>query len=494
MVNLEELNVPAFCISSKNEIIGGNKKYEQLELSLLEKIKLNFSKKIVAFNFQDKSYHITELTPNIFIIIYEPIESHQTIRESTRHSMALQMRILNELGEGVFIEDKTGKIIFANPSAEKTLDLASYEIVGQSFLSFIYPEEEKIRIQRLLQKLSVELNEIKSVRFETQIKNENSDIIYLLVYYSLMLTNKSIEGALITIYDISDIKKLTKEIEERSNELLQAEKLTSMGLLASGISHELNNPLSFIISNTSTLEDYIKSILDYLKEWEELVEDNSSNNQKSQQKNINLSINQEKKSEIALIKKEIIDILNANQRGLNRLSEVISDLRKFSHANKEDSETKEVINVLEPINLALNLLSYELKSINVQLDIDKQKEKYLILGNAKLYQVFLNIIYNAGQSINENNKTKGIIIIKIFEEHNKIIIQISDNGIGIAEKSLPRIFDPFYTTKPPGIGTGLGLSIAQRIVNDLGGYIVAESGTILNGATFTLYFPVYEDN
>ena len=493
MLNLDELQVPAFCISSKTNEVTANKKYKQLELALQEKIQLNYYKKNFVFNFQEKNYQIIELSVNVFIIIQDLVESYQTIREATKHSMALQMRILNELGEGVFIEDKTGKIIFANPSAEKVLDLVSYEIVGQSFLSFIYPEEEKIRIQRLLQKLSVEINENKSVRFETQIKNKNSDVIYLLVYYSVMLTNKSIEGALITIYDISDMKKLTKEIEERSNELLQAEKLTSIGLLASGISHELNNPLSFIISNTSALEDYVKSILDYLREREQLVEQTITNESNTQENRTNLITNDPKGSEIELIKKEIIDILNANQRGLNRLSDVISDLRKFSHANKEDSEKKEVINVTEPINLALNLLSYELKSINVQLEVDKQKEKYLILGNAKLYQVFLNIIYNAGQSITENQKNKGIIIIKIYEENHKVIIQISDNGLGIAEKSIPRIFDPFYTTKPSGIGTGLGLSISQRIINDLGGYIVAESGTILDGATFTLYFPVYEE-
>ena len=179
---------------------------------------------------------------------------------------------------------------------------------------------------------------------------------------------------------------------------------------------------------------------------------------------------------------------------MNRLSDVISDLRKFSHTNKEDSERKEVIDIVEPINLSLNLLSYELKSIDVQLEIDKNRETYLIFGNAKLYQVFLNIIYNASQSIAEkfNQKDKGTIIIKIFENNNRITVQIADNGIGISEKTLPRIFDPFYTTKPPGIGTGLGLSISQRIINDLGGYIVAESGTILSGATFTLYFPIYE--
>ena len=487
MIDINDLNQPAFFISDENSTYGFNKLFNALDKNLREKIVQSFSEESFAFTIQDKTIRILEIGLDTYIILQEQFELNPSIREATKHSMALQMRILNELGEGVIIEDKTGKIIFANPSAEKILELATYEIVGQSFLSFLFPEEEKIRIQRMLIKLTSEINEVKSARFETQFKNKKSEIVYLLVNYSVMLTNKSIEGALITIYDISDMKKLTKEIQERSNELIQAEKLTSIGLLASGISHELNNPLAFIISNTSTLEDNIKSILDYLTIIESYL-------------NSNIQYNHEKISskardlEIDTIKTEIFDILHANQRGLNRLSDVISDLRKFSHTNREDSEKTEVMDVVDPIKLAMNLLSYELKSIDVQLQIDDDEFKYLINGNAKLYQIFLNIIYNASQAIQEkfNQKNKGIIKIHIYQDNRKVIIQISDNGNGIKEKSLPRIFDPFYTTKPPGVGTGLGLSISQRIINDLGGYLVAETGTVLSGATFTLYFPVYE--
>ena len=277
MIIIEDLSLPAFSISESDGKFRYNKKFLEFDNAIQEKIKQNFNDKNFLFSFQDKNFHILEISSNTFIITLEQNESHVSIREATRHSMALQMRILNELGEGIFIEDKTEKIIFANNSAEKILDLASYEIVGQRFLSFIYPEEEKIRIQRILQKFMSEVVEAKSIRFETQFKSKNSEIIYLLVYYSIMMTNKSIEGALITVNDISDIKKLTKEIQERSNELIQAEKLTSIGLLASGISHELNNPLAFVISNTSTLEDHIKLILDYASKLESFVTDFSKN-------------------------------------------------------------------------------------------------------------------------------------------------------------------------------------------------------------------------
>ena len=487
MNTINEMKFPAFLVIDKEKnTFQFNDKFINLDEALQEKIKNNYLSDIFSFYFNEKSYQILEISQNMYIILQT--EQSQSIREATRHSMALQMRILNELGEGLFIIDKTGKIIFANPSAEKILELNTYEIMGQSFTNFIHPEEERIRVERILQKVTGKDKAIKSTRFETQIKNREN-MVYLLVYYSIMLTNESLEGALITIYDISDMKKLTKEIQERSNELIQAEKLTSIGLLASGISHELNNPLAFIISNTSTLEDYIKT---YFEEWEKMSFDEISNN------NFNTThlqiLSKSKLQEIELIKRDIIEILNANQRGLTRLSDVITDLRKFSHTNSSDPEKTEKLNILEPVKLALNLLSYELKSIDVQFVVENPDFNYLIKGNSKLYQIFLNILYNASQAISEKfeQKSQGIINIKVFEKNSKIVIQIADNGIGINEKALPRLFDPFYTTKPPGIGTGLGLSISQRIINDLGGFIVAESGTVLSGATFTLYFPIYE--
>jgi PAS domain S-box-containing protein len=491
MIDINLLDIPSFILIEETSKIDFNLPFDKYSDDLKDQIKNCILNKKLSVIYQEKNYHLTEISPLTYIVIEEPIENYQSIRESTRLSMALQMRILNELGEGIFIEDKTGKIIFVNPSAEKILNQFGYEIVGKSFLNFIFPDEEKIRIERILSKMFSEPTINKSSRFETQIKSKNSEIIYLLVYYSIMLTNQLVEGALITIYDISDMKKLTKEIQERSNELIQAEKLTSIGLLASGISHELNNPLSFIISNTTTIEDYIKSLLDYLNEMEDLLQ-RTINTTKFQKDYEQIILNAQK-NEIKLIKKDIFDILKANRRGLTKLSDVISDLRKFSHSNRNDYDQREETNVLDTIKLALNLLSYELKTFDVQLQIEDEKRKYLILANSKLYQVFLNLIYNASQAINENSENKnGKIIINIFEMNKKIVIQISDNGIGILEKNLPRIFDPFYTTKPPGVGTGLGLSLSQRIINDLGGYIVAESGTIMTGATFTIYFPVYE--
>ena len=502
MLDINELNLPAFLCDEQKNITCFNNKFTEINSHFKDKLLTNF-----RFYYESQLFQIIELSANTFIvlkpktgqdqtnqnqIVQDQFEQHQSIREATRHSMALQMRILNELGEGVFIQDKNEKIIFLNPSAEKILEYASYEIVGKSFLDFIIPEEEKIRVSRLTKKLLAEKLDSKPLRFETQIKNKGNETIYLLVYYSIMWTNKKIEGALITIYDISDIKNLTKEIQERSNELLQAEKLTSIGLLASGISHELNNPLSFIISNTSTLEDYVKSVIYYIDTLEESVLSTGSLDKENFQ---NIRSSTEYK-EIDEIRKDIFNILQANQRGLTRLSDVISDLRTFSHINRENSNNeKEIIDIIDPIKLALNLLSYELKSIDVQLQIENENKKYLISGNTKLYQIFLNILYNASQAINEKfplKKELGIIQIKIFEEKHKIVIQIADNGIGIDEKNLPRLFDPFYTTKPPGIGTGLGLSISQRIINDLGGYILAESGTIMDGAAFTLYFPAYK--
>ena len=177
MDNINEIKFPAFQIIDKSDNnLQCNEKFKNLEKNLQSKIIQNFQKDILTFYFNGKSFHILELYQNLYIILQ--FESFQSIRETTRHTVALQMRVLNELGEGVFIEDKTKKIIFANPSAEKILELNSYEIMGKSFVSFIFPEEESVRVERILQKVTGETKEIKSTRFETQIKNKFG-LVYL---------------------------------------------------------------------------------------------------------------------------------------------------------------------------------------------------------------------------------------------------------------------------------------------------------------------------
>lgn len=484
MINLEELSVAAFSYNQESGNIYFNKKFNLLSANIKKKInKINFNDKFPFQNIEN-DIKIIEISTDTYIL-EEIQDSFEIIKESTKHTIALQMRILNELGEGVLIIDKNKKIIFCNPSAELSFGLISYKIIGNEFLNFIYPEEEKIRVKNIIKRTkTIKSN---SIKFETQIQRKNKEIIHILVYYSLMKSKGLLEGALLTMYDISDIKNLTKKIQERSNELIQAEKMASIGLLASGVAHELNNPLSYIISNTESLEDYINTILKYLNKWESIKDLNLNNEFFS---NKILFINDFFESEnVQNIKEDIFKIIESNKRGLLRLSDVISDLRTFSHSHADLNENLKKMNINQPINLSLNLLSYELKNIEVQLST---QESLYISGTPKLYQVFLNIIHNGIQAMNDSKNT-GLIRITTTKENDKIKVLLSDNGNGISEESLSRIFDPFYTTKEPGVGTGLGLSIAQRIINDHGGYIIAESSKILSGATFTIYFPLYNN-
>ena len=143
-----------------------------------------------------------------------------------------------------------------------------------------------------------------------------------------------------------------------------------------------------------------------------------------------------------------------------------------------------------PIKIALNLLSYELKNIEVQFN-DWNEEELYIYGSPKLYQVFLNLLHNGIHAIRETkNQYHGLITIDIRKENIFVKIRLIDNGIGFkSEDQISKIFDPFYTTKEPGKGTGLGLSIAQRIINDHGGYIIAENASTSSGASITVFLP-----
>lgn len=450
-------------------------------------------------------YHLLRISSDTCVVYQPPKESgdvgnEQAFKDYLKNTMRFQFKILHELGEGVLIVDKTKKIVFANPAVERLLGLQSYEVMGKEFAEFVTPEEEQERVREEIRRSQLF---VQSFRFETQVvcfgdtpRTTHRDdripgqreTLHVLAHFSTLTSqyDKEVEGTLVTLYDITDIRELTQEIQERSEELFHAEKLVNIGLLASGVAHELNNPLSFILSNTATLKSYAEDLLTYLRGWEEFQSTAVlQGDQELREEALNIN-RLAKELDIDLIREDLFVLIDANQRGLNRLVNVVNDLRTFSHS--AENVTPEQMSILEPIRTALNLLSYELKSIEVEF-IDDSDPYSPIVGTTKLYQVFLNILHNAIQAIREGGEGGGKITIKTSELRNRVRVQISDNGVGVPVEKLPRLFDPFFTTKPPGVGTGLGLSIAQRIVLDHGGVIQVSSRGVGQGTTFTLFFP-----
>jgi PAS domain S-box-containing protein len=274
-----------------------------------------------------------------------------------------------------------------------------------------------------------------------------------------------------------------QDITERTAlelQLIQSEKLASLGHLAAGIAHEINNPLGFISSNLSTLDEYVQNIKKYISIIEKV--DNTVLRKPEKLTGFLDELQQEKeKLEIDLILNDMEKMKVETRDGVNRISSLVKDLKRFAHPTEESPHSANINELIDTsLNLVKNELRYKAKIIKDYGDLPSIK-----CYPQQVNQVFNNILINAAQALKE----KGEVRIKTFSEEENICIQIKDNGEGIAKENVPKIFDPFFTTKKFGIGTGLGLSISLRIIEKHKGRINVQS-TVRKGTTFTIRLPI----
>ncbi len=266
-----------------------------------------------------------------------------------------------------------------------------------------------------------------------------------------------------------------KRMEAR---LLQSEKLTSVGQLAAGVAHEINNPLSFVMTNTSQLSKYITSMKSLLDRLREHVRERGTEEDKR--------ILREMEDELSMsyIDEDLADLLSESLEGMVRIRNTVADLRKFSHMGEDDTE---LVDINEVVNSALNMARSEIR-LHGRVETDLQRVTGFWGNWGRLAQTLLNIIINAAHSLIEESGEQRISI-RNGQEGEWVYVEVSDTGEGISPENLEQIFDPFYTTKKAGEGTGLGLSICRDVLRRHGGDIVVESERG-KGSTFTLWIPL----
>ncbi len=251
-----------------------------------------------------------------------------------------------------------------------------------------------------------------------------------------------------------ELQKLYEELKQTQSQLIHSEKMASLGQLVAGISHELNNPIAFIYSNIKQLKKYTqrieaRTLQGCVPDQEALVED-------------------------------IHSLIEDTIQGSQMVKTLVDNLRQFSHL---DGAEIKITDIHKGLDSSLMILRPQLKN---RIDIKKlYHSDGLVEGNpGQLNQVFLNLLSNAAQAISG----QGLIQIRTKDLKNEIHIKIYDNGIGMTEEVLNRIFEPFYTTKDIGQGTGLGLSISYSIIQNHNGRIQVESKPG-KGTAFSVYLP-----
>lgn len=268
-----------------------------------------------------------------------------------------------------------------------------------------------------------------------------------------------------------ELNKTYQKLDEAQKQLVQSERMASIGQLAAGVAHEINNPIGFILSNYQTLAEYVEVLNNILELYPNLTEQDTQNK-------LNKLWEEE---DVDYIKEDLKELLDASKGGLKRVQEIVAGLKSFSHSNEMTEKTKFNINdcIEDSIALVWNELKYN-------CEIEKSlTEVRPIEGNAgQIQQVIVNMLINAKQAMPDG----GTITVSTKQQEQKLELQISDAGCGISEENIEKLFTPFFTTKAVGVGTGLGLSISYGILQDHNAEIDVKS-ELGKGTTFTMHFP-----
>ncbi|MFY8297916.1 sensor histidine kinase [Pseudoalteromonas sp. SS15] len=271
----------------------------------------------------------------------------------------------------------------------------------------------------------------------------------------------------------SQLQDTIVRLEETRVQLVENEKLASIGQLAAGVAHEINNPIGYVMSNLETLEDYISDMKAFIEHANKLQNEMPQLKVYSEQYDIDFILS------------DLPELLNSSHSGLKRVKTIVKDLRAFSHDMPNHIE--EIV-LKDLIEQATNLVRPSLPS-NVSIHLNLNTEQTLNGSATKLAQVLVNLMLNAADAITK----QGTINVSLLSENSIIKILIEDDGCGMDDETQNNIFNPFFTTKPVGKGTGLGLHICLTIIKSHGGDI-SVSSEIDKGTCFTISLPVLRNN
>ena len=297
--------------------------------------------------------------------------------------------------------------------------------------------------------------------FELEASMKGGERFYLEVSADPIKKEGTVVGMAVSLKDITEHKRMEGELREharsledevraRTNEMIQSEKMASIGLLVAGVAHEVNNPLAFIKSNSEDMQEDITDVLEQIKK--------------------------EDKFDTELLD-EVDALIETNLKGIDRIAEITKTLKRFARPETTDMTLSDINQgIKDTLVMVHNKIKYR---VEIHEDYGDVPEVTGHIG--QLNQVFMNIILNASQAMD-----KGNIWVRTWQKGGKVIVEIRDDGKGIPEEDLGRVFDPFFTTKEKG--TGLGLSACYRIVQEHNGSIDVRS-IVGKGTTFTITIP-----
>jgi signal transduction histidine kinase len=277
-----------------------------------------------------------------------------------------------------------------------------------------------------------------------------------------------------------DLTRLNQSLRHAQEQLVQAEKLASIGQLAAGVAHEINNPVGYVFSNFSSLERYLADLLHVLDVYESAEVHLTGTPALARLQALRREI------DLDYLKQDVSALMAESREGIVRVRKIVQDLKDFSHVDaRKEWQWADLHRGLES---TLNIVNNEIKyKADVVKSLGRLPEVQCL--PSELNQVFMNLLVNAAHAI---HKPRGTIHLRTGAGENDVWVEIEDDGCGITGENLTRIFDPFFTTKPVGKGTGLGLSLSYGIVQKHGGRIDVDS-RVGQGTRFRVTLPVRQE-
>jgi two-component system NtrC family sensor kinase len=383
----------------------------------------------------------------------------------------------------VVLVDEKGKIVRVNRAVSEFTGKKYQELVGGEWTRFCH--EYGITGEAALES-------------GTEVFHEASGRCFIVNTGPLHLKGDGLaSGRVICFHDSTSLKRMAVELDSKNQTLqaaykelkdtqaliIQQEKMASIGQLAAGVAHEINNPVGFISSNLMTLSEYLRDFFALVKDCRTLTAGLKADHPQLGSIDSQLKRIEERESamDLPFVMDDTPKLLEECREGTNRIKKIVQDLKDFAHPGKQEVVYADINKNLEStLNIVWNELKYKAKVKKVYGDLPEVR-----CYPQQLNQVFMNLLVNAGQAIQKD----GEITITTQARDGHVEIRISDTGTGIPEENLSRIFDPFFTTKEVGKGTGLGLNVAYNIVKKHKGSIQVES-TVGKGTTFTVRLPL----
>jgi PAS domain S-box-containing protein len=454
------------------------------------------------------------LVAGVNIDITERARTEEALKEERNRALrseTLLTSLIESAQDAIIIIDTNHVVTTFNRKAEEMFGYTKEEIVGHD-LSLILPsphkEEHRARMESYVRTGRPNAAMGKTVQLEAQRHDGRAFPIEISLsetcvgqecFFTAIIRDitEKVEHeeqlkiiaeennvcALEEAQKVREREEALEKLKQAQSQLLQSEKMAAIGQLAAGVAHEINNPVGFINSNLNTMSGYQQDLGRLLERYA-LLERAAADGEQAQAALLAEIASLKKDIDLEFVLEDSVNTIKESQEGVARIKDIVAALKDFSRLDQAELTSADLNEGLEStLKIVWNELKYKCTVVK-----ELGPLPHLICHPRQLNQVFMNLLVNAAQAIEERGEIK--ITTRSFEgERPHLEVQIEDTGRGIPPENLPRIFEPFFTTKPVGKGTGLGLHIAYDIVAKHGGSLSVAS-EVGRGTTFTISLPL----